>query len=194
MKRPIYTVALVLSLTFCVYAETLDKIVAFVDGKIITLSDVRQEAALRAILGEKEISEDAVLQQVVEGVLIESQLVDFPGIDVQDQEVADAIARVQKKDGISAEALRNAVMRRLRTARYFDVRFRQFLRASDEDIRKYYDTVFVPEAKARGVTNIPPLEQVTDAISQNVLEEQLDHEVDIWLEAVRRRSNIEILK
>jgi len=194
MKRPIYTVALVLSLTFCAFAETLDKIVAVVDGKIITHSDVRQETALRAILGEKEISEDAVLQQVVEGVLIESQLVDFPGIEVQDQEVSDRIARVQKKDGISAEALRNAVMRRLRTARYFDVRFRQFLRASDQDIRAYYDTVFVPEATARGVTNIPPLEQVSDAIRENVLEEQLDHEVNIWLEAVRRRSNIEILK
>jgi parvulin-like peptidyl-prolyl isomerase len=194
MKRPIYTVALVLSFTFCTFAETLDKIVAVVDGKIITHSDVRQEAALRAILGEKEISEEAVLQQVVEGVLIESQLVDFPGIEVQDQEVSDRIARVQKNDGISAEALRNAVMRRLRTARYFDVRFRQFLRASDQDIRAYYDTVFVPEATARGVTNIPPLEQVSDAIRENVLEEQLDHEVNIWLEAVRRRSNIEILK
>ena len=77
---------------------------------------------------------------------------------------------------------------------YFDVRFRQFLRSSDEDVRKYYDQIFTPAARERGVNPIPPLEQVADAIRQNVVEEQLDHEVTIWLEAVRRRSNIEILR
>jgi hypothetical protein len=176
------------------HAETLDKIVAVVDGGIITLSDVRQESAVRSVLGETTIKDDAIIQQIIESYLIDSQLAGFPGIDVTDEEIAGDIAKLPKKDEVSAKALHDAVLRRMRTARYFDLRFRQFLRPSDQDVRKYYDEVFVPAARARGTNPVPPLEQVTDAIRKNVAEEQLDHEVSIWLEAVRRRSNIEILK
>jgi parvulin-like peptidyl-prolyl isomerase len=175
-------------------AEVLDKIVAVVDGRIITLSDVQQESVVRSLLGETTIKDDDLLQQIIEGYLIESQLAGFPGIEVTDEEIADSISKLPKKDGITANALHKAILRRMRTSRYFDLRFRQFLRASDEDLRKYYNEVFVPEASTRGVNPIPALEQVTDAIRKNVLDEQLDHEVTIWLEAVRRRSNIEILK
>jgi hypothetical protein len=176
------------------HAEVLDKIVAVVDGRIITLSDVRQEKAVRSILGEKAIDDDAVTQQLIESYLIESQLAGFPGINVTDDEIADAVAKLQNKEGVTPRALRDAVSRRMRTAQYFQVRFRQFLTPTDQDVRKYYDEVFVPEAGARGVNPVPPLEQVTDAIRKNVIEEKLDHEVSIWLEAVRRRSTIEILK
>jgi hypothetical protein len=176
------------------HAETLDKIVAVVDGRIITLSDVRQETTVRTVLGEKAIDDDAVMQQLIEAYLIESQLEGFPGINVNDDEITEAVAKLQKKEGVNVRALHDAVLRRMRTARYLDVRFRQFLRASDEEIRKYYDEIFVPAARTRGTNPMPSLEQVKDAIRQNVLEEQLDHEVSIWLEAVRRRSNIEILK
>ena len=176
------------------HAETLDKIVAVVDGRLITLSDVRQETVIRNLLGETAINDDAVVQQLIEGYLIESQLAGYPGINVTDDEIAEALSKIQKKDGVSPSALHDGVLRRMRTARYFDVRFRQFLTPTDQDVRKYYDEIFVPEARARGVNPIPPLEQVKDAIRMNVLNEQLDHEVSIWLEAVRRRSNIEILK
>ena len=175
-------------------AETLDKIVAVVDGRIITLSDVRQESAVRSVLGETKIEDDALVQQIIEGDLIDSQLAGYPGIDVTDEEIAQDIAKLPRKDAVNATALHDAVLRRMRTARYFDLRFRQFLRPSDQDVRKYYDEVFVPAARARGTNPVPPLEQVTEAIRKNVVEEQLDHEVTIWLEAVRRRSNIEILK
>ena len=68
--------------------RNLDKIVAVVDGRIITLSDVRQESAVRSVLGETTIEDDALVQQIIEGYLIESQLAGFPGIDVTDEEVA----------------------------------------------------------------------------------------------------------
>jgi hypothetical protein len=188
----------ILAFGFCLlaslYAETIDKIVAVVDGRIITQSDVRQERAIRGVLGETTIDDDGVVQQLIESYLIESQLAGFPGIDVDDREIAEEIAKLSKKEAISARALHDAILRRMRTGRYLDLRFRQFIRPSDQDVRKYYDEVFVPAARTRGTNPIPPLEQVSDAVRKNVLEEQLDHEVSIWLEAVRRRSIIEILE
>ena len=175
------------------YGETLDKIVAVVEGHIITLSDVRQERSIRAMVGEKAIDGKELIQQLIESYLIETQLVSFPGIDVPEEEIAIEMERLNSKGDVDRNALHAAIRRRLRTARYFDVRFRQFLRSSDDDVRKYYEDIFVPEARTRGLNPIPPLEQVAEGVRKNVIEEQLDHEVMIWLEALRRRSNIEIL-
>jgi parvulin-like peptidyl-prolyl isomerase len=194
MKILFHLVAAVFWFATSADAETLDRIVAIVDNRIVTLSDVRQENAIRAALGEKAIPDDEAVQQLIEAVLIEGQLADFPGIDLDDAQIADMTSKVTKKDGITDAALRNAVLRRFRAARYFDLRFRQFLRATDEEIRTYYDSVFIPELKARGVNPVPPLEQVSEAIRTNVIEEKLDREVTVWLDALRRRSNIEILK
>ena len=78
--------------------------------------------------------------------------------------------------------------------KYFEMRFGQFIQASDEDINKYYNNVFVAEAKKRELNPIPPLEQVSDLIRNNVVQEGLNHEINIWLEAIRRRSNIEVFE
>jgi hypothetical protein len=32
------------------------------------------------------------------------------------------------------------------------------------------------------------------AIRENVIEESVNHELDVWLEAMRRRSNIEVFE
>jgi len=177
------------------HAEILDRIVAVVDGNIITLSDLQQEREIRARLGEKPIDDDkALLQELIENRLIESQMADFPGVEVTDEEVDAELKKTQARQGAASQAVREAVRKRLQMQRYFDVRFRQFLRASDEEVRKYYDEVFVPEARKRGVNPVPSFEQVADMIRMNIIEEKLDHEVMGWLEAIRRRSNIEIFE
>jgi hypothetical protein len=177
------------------HAEIIDRIVAVVDGQIITLSDLNQEREIRARLGEKPIDDDkALLEELIENKLIENQMADFPGVEVTDEEVEADLNKSQAKQGAATQPIWEAVRKRLRMQKYFDVRFRQFLRASDEEVRKYYEEVFVPEAQRRGVNPIPPLEQVADMIRMNIIEEKLDHEVKIWLEAIRRRSNIEIFE
>jgi hypothetical protein len=76
------------------------------------------------------------------------------------------------------------------------MKFRQAIRPTDEAVRKYYEEIFVPEAKKRGLPSIPPLTdpQMLAAVRQNVIQETLDHEVDVWLEAIRRKSNLEVFQ
>jgi len=177
------------------HAEVIDRMVAIVEGRIITSSDTRLEREVRAVLGEKPIDDKALIQQLIENDLIENQMADFPGVEVSDSEIETALKKVQPpNDARIARAVREALGKRIQMAKYFDIRFRQFLRASDEEIRKYYDDVFVPEAKKRGLDPIPPVDQVADVIRKNIVEEKLDHEVNIWMEAVRRRSDIEIFE
>ena len=177
------------------HAEILDRIVAVVDAHIITLSDLRQERSIRTTLGEKPIDDDvALIRQLVEDYLIESQIADFPGVEPSDEEIDAELMKFQARDGLPPQVLREVVRKRIRMATYFEVRFRQFIRPSDDDVRKYYETIFIPEARSRNLNPIPPFEEMAEAIRKNVIEEQLNHDVDNWLEAIRRRSDIEILE
>lgn len=199
MPRRFYIQALVFA--FCVLAsaglraEVLDRIVAIVESHVITLSDVRQEREIRSRLGEKPIADDrALIAEMVDNQLIDVQMEGFPGMDVTGDEVDAELARSGGTGGIEPSAFRAAIRRRLRMTKYFNVRFRQFLQASDDEAHKYYTDVFVPEAQRRGVTPVSPFEQVEEAIKNNVVEEKLDHEVNAWLDTIRRRSDVEIFE
>lgn len=176
-------------------AQTVDKMVAVVDSHIITLSDVRKEREIRTRLGEKPQDDDrALIREMIDDYLIELQSANFPGVDVTADEIDAELKNSPAQAGPAPAAIREAAGRRIRMQKYFDLRFRQFIRPSDEDVQKYYDEVFVPEAKKRGLDPIPALAQITDAVRTNVIQEQMNHEIDIWLEAIRTRSNIEVFE
>jgi hypothetical protein len=198
MKKSLYLSFLLLFL-LCkggkVQAEVIDKILAVVDGHIITASDMRQERDILMRLNEKSVDDDkALVQQLIDNYLIETQIADFPGIDITDAEIDQDLEKSVAREGAPSQALRGAIRLRIRMRKYFELRFGQFIHASDEDVSKYYNDIFVPEAKKRELNPIPPLEQVSDLIRGNVVQEGLNHEINIWLEAIRRRSNIEVFE
>ena len=178
-------------------AEVIDRIMAVVDGHIITLSDLRQEREIRGRLGEKAIAEDkALTSELVDNYLIEQQIADYPNVDVSADEVDADLQKSIARVGTPSEAVRAAVRLRIRIQKFFDLKFRQSIRPTDDQIRKYYDEVFVPEARARGLNPIPPLSDsdMAKAVRDNVIQESMDHEVTVWLEAIRRRSKIEVFE
>lgn len=178
-------------------SEVIDRIVAIVDGHIITLSDLRQERDARARLGETPIDDDVLLaRQLVDTFLIEQQIADYPNILVASEEVDAELQRLKANSGAVADSLRDAVRRRIRTQKFFDVKFRESVKPTDEEIRKYYEEVFVPEARKRGLASVPPLTDAAmlAAVRDNVIQESLDHDVEVWLEGIRRRSSVEVFQ
>jgi hypothetical protein len=220
LRQPVRALGILLLFLFLstvAFAEVLDRIVAVVDGQIITLSDLRQEREIRALLQEKPIDDDRVLARLlVDARLMERQIADYPNIDVTEDEInadvrrlslfqvpnprdsagvalADAQGQILKTP---AGPVLDAIRGRIRSQKFFDVKFRQSIRPTDEEVRKYYQDVFVPAARARGMDTVPPLTDpaMADAIRDNVIQEDLDHEVEVWLEAIRRRSKIEVFE
>jgi len=176
-------------------AEIIDRILAVVEGHIITASDMRQEREILMRLGEKPVDDDKMLvKQLIDNYLIDVQIADFPGVDVTGAEVDADLQKGMTQGGVPSQAVRDAVQRRIRMRKYFELRFGQFIHASDQDVQKYYDDVFLPAAKERGLDPVPSLTEVRDLIRNNVVQEGLNHEVTIWLEALRRRSNIEVFE
>jgi hypothetical protein len=201
-KRPSLLSAFAIGVCLCLclqpaIAEVIDRIVAVVDAHIITLSDLRQEREVRAQLGEKSADDDATItNQLTDAYLIDQQIADYPNIEVTTADVDSALQKVKPPLTKPSEPVLNSVRQRIRIQKFFDVKFRELIRPTDAEIQKYYDEKFVPEARTRGLDKIPPLtdQQVVDGIRENVIQEKLDHEVDVWLEAVRKRSKVEVLK
>src|SRR2546425_10922630 len=76
-----------LSSPFAIRAEVIARIVAVVDGHIITASDMRQQREIRGTLGDKPIEDEAaLLQHVIDDYLIETNMTDVTA-DVTDGEV-----------------------------------------------------------------------------------------------------------
>jgi hypothetical protein len=171
--------------------EIIDRVMAVVDNRIITLSDVRLEREMQSVLSVNPASEDVVLQNLIEQYLIESQIAQFPGIDVSEGEIDPEFSAIKDSKGIPEKAIRAALRKRLERSKYFELRFRQFISATDEEIQRYYDTVFIPAARDRGITDIPALSDISASIRENVVDEKMSQEIANWLEVIRERSEIE---
>src|SRR5213594_559704 len=175
-------------------AEVIDRIAAVVDGHIITTSDMREQREIGTKLGDKPIEDDAaLLQKMIDDYLIETNMTDVT-VDVTDDELDAEMRKFGPGSGIPLTKVREAVRLRIRMRKYFDKRWGESIHPTDEDIRRYYENVFVPAAKERGLAAIPTLESVADSVRNNVFQEALNHEINIWLEAIRRKSKIEIFK
>jgi hypothetical protein len=179
------------------HAEVIDRIVAVVDGHIITLSDLRQERERRVRLRERPIEQDhALARELIDSYLIERQIGEYPSIDVSDEEVEADLRDAGGFENGPSGPLRDAVRKRIRIQKFLDIKFSEAIRPTEAQIRKYYDEVFVPAARARGLKDVPPLSDVemAKAVRDNVIQEALDREVTAWLETLRRRSNIEVFE
>jgi len=144
-------------------AEVLDKIAAVVDGRIITLSDIRKEHQIAAVFADPVLTDENQLKSLIDRALLEKEMAQFPGLDVSDDDIDDRMKSIGDLHGITIDEIRNAVSQRIQRERYIRQRYSQFIVVSNEDIRVQYETVFVPEAKRRGI-EIPDLSQVQNTI------------------------------
>ncbi len=177
----------------CLWGEVIDKTAAVVENHVITLSDMQREREIRAGLGEPVLDSKALVSELIDQYLVGTEIADS-NIEVTEAEVEATLERSRDRPAPPTEALRDAVRFRLRAAKYFEARFRPTIRPDAEEVRRYYNDLFVPEAEARGLNPVPPLEDVADRIQRNVTEEALKREIDVWIEAVRKRSSIEVFE
>lgn len=174
-----------------ILGEVLDRIVVIIDDSfIITLSDIRQERAIQSAFGRNPGNDEAVTDALIEKHLVEDQIAQFREIEVSETAVAERLRTITKPANVSDRELREAVAGELRRNAFMNERFGEFIRVSDEEVRKYYEETLVPELRLRGQP-IPPVEQVTEGVRQNVIAEKMKVEVDAWLMELQRRSTIE---
>ncbi len=189
-------------------AEIIDQVAVTVDNQVITSSEICDEIRVTAFLnGEKPDFSPANRRQtagrLLDRLLIgrEMELTHFPqpGREKVDQLLKQIVARfgtpaeyqrALSEYGLKQSDVVNALLRQASVLEFIDMRFRPEVQVREEDALQYYENVFLPEARRRGVTPEPSFEDVRDQCEQAVAGQLVDKRVDAWLAEARGRSRI----
>ncbi len=146
------------ALSQTVYAEIVDRVVAVVNGSVITFSELNANVAMTVKVTdptdrEKDIVRfrSSVLDQLIERKLVEQASVKA-GITVSEKEIDNAIEDVKRQNNLSKDELmmalansgltykeyREQLRDQIRQIKFANMRFRSKTNISDGDIDNYY--------------------------------------------------------
>jgi hypothetical protein len=190
-------------------AEIVDRIAVTVDNRVIATSEIGEALRVAAFLdGEKPdlgpAARRRMADRLIEQILVrrEMELTRYP--EPSPAEIADAVDQVKRRFAGDAEFQRelaaykltqrqieDALRRQITLLRYIDLRFRPEVQVQENDVMQYYETVFLPEIRKKGVTPDPPFEDVQDECEEALTAGLVDKRMDAWLAEARGRARIE---
>jgi peptidyl-prolyl cis-trans isomerase SurA len=196
----------------------LDRVVAVVNNRAILASDVNEEMLL-SVLEPRDAERDtespqAALQRIISRTLIRQQIreEDATSIEPTSEEVQERLTQIRKQlpicvrencstdDGWKAflnhhgltQARAESYLRgRMEILRFIELRFRQGIRISQQEIDGYYRDTLEPQYQT-GQTP-PPLDQVAPRIEEILLQRQVNAMFGGWLDSLRKQGEVEVL-
>lgn len=188
----------------------IDKMVATVNGELITYSDLLWQLALQPDSPlDNPRAEDLTrsLNRLIDQRLIAQEAQKLPHIHADDKEVEAALTELVRhfssqeelrqrmtRVGLTSEKLREIVHERVDIEKYLDFRFRSFVVVTAKEIEAYYRDAFVPRFRARSPGAIvPQLEQARAEIERTLTESKIESSMQGFLDDTRQRAEIVIL-
>jgi len=188
----------------------VDKMVATVNGELITYSDLLWQLALQPETPlDNPSSQDLqrAFDLMVRQRLIAQAATRLPALAPKDEEVEAALTELIhhfaseaqfmeriRKVGLTAEQLRDIVRNRVATEKYLDFRFRSFVVVTPKEIEEYYRDVYVPRFRRRSPGSIvPKLEEVRAEIERTLAENKIASDMTAFIDQARDRAEIVIL-
>lgn len=196
-------------------ADLIDRIVAVVNGEVITLGELRRAARLSASDLIEDATDDCgvdnaalegeqakVLDCMIDDLLVFQHVRRFPQFDVPQEQIDEAYRRMASRYESLAEfedALRQQDLtpadvrydleREALVSNYVNARYTSIVDIDDTDIARYYETVLRPEM-VRLDAPMPQLAAVEDSIRDILLLDEVYRRVDGWIADLRRRADI----
>jgi hypothetical protein len=196
---------LLLLLTLCsvgrVGADVIDRVLAVVDGHLVTLSDVRIAVELRLVTADGTTDPtEAVLSQIIDRRLVLEEVDRYAPPEPDAAAVASRVAMVEQQAaspsglaalltslGVDLEWLQQWVRDDLRIQAYIQQRFAGSMEATDEEIENYFRE-HAGEFTRGG-------QPITTAEAQQLARERVMTSrrralTDEWLNGLRKRAEI----
>jgi len=199
-------------------AVTLDRVIAVVNGDVILESDVDEERRFEEIQPYRSAAENTrakLIERLVDRTLILQQAAMEPEGKVSDADLNAQIATLRRdipacKDqyhcetdegwakylgdhGFTVEEFRSMWLQRMQLLKFIQVRFRNGITISDDEINQYYEKTMLPEYARRGVKNPPPLENIKRRIEEVLLQQQVSALLEDWLKSLRAEGSVQIM-
>ena len=196
---------------------SLDRVVAIVNGDLILASDVGAEqrfAAFQPFSDPKPISQDELINRLIDRDLIQQQMALQPETPITDAEVDAELATLRKSipkcaayhcdtdagwekfvadQGFDMQELKDRWRLRMAVLQFIEERFRMGIRILQSDIDDYYQKTMIP-AYEKEKTAPPPEASIADRIQEILLQQQVDKLLDDWLASLRAQGSVRILK
>jgi hypothetical protein len=184
--------------------QVVDRIVATVEGDVITLSEVRELGAFNRLTGQQQLSDHELLQRLINQwiVLSEAAASRFPASSQAQLDIAynQLVAEFPSPEAYRARlrelslddaAVRRQLERQLFLARYLDQKYRFLVRVEEPSVDAYYREEFAPRMQERG-QKPPPLESVREQIREVLTQQEITRLAERWLDESRARLRIEL--
>jgi len=190
---PLVLLVLAAFVTPAAGSQVIDRMVAVVDGEVVTRSDVEDYRVLARGFRESVSEDDAViLSQIIEDMLIARQIAQFQGNVIREADLEAYLGEFVDSGELSGERLLTLARRRLELEGYF-ASLRRSLRATDAEMLELYETELVPALRDQG-GEIPPFAQVRDELEDIVLADKLVQEIAARVELLYRRYQVEVVE
>lgn len=188
-------------------AQTVNSIVAVVNGEVITLLDVLVTAefglAQAGSTGAEADPRQAALETLIDRkvVLDLAREVRSAGRD----EIAAAAAELKRwlgeetfaaklaRLGLTAGSLEPYLEERILCDKALAMRFSQTVPVSVTEIERHYRDIYVPERTRLGEP-VEPLERAGPGIEARIREERRAQQMSAWVRDLRKRADIQVRK
>jgi peptidyl-prolyl cis-trans isomerase SurA len=194
----------------------LDRVIAVVNGDTILESDLDEEKRFEEIQpyrGADDLTRDTIIQRLIDRALILQQAALEPQYTVTDDELNKQIETLRKdipvcrqdhcetdagwqkylaNHGFTVEEFSDRWRKRMQLLRFIEVRFRNGITISDQQISDYYTKTMLPEYAKRNV--IPPkLESISSRIQEVLLQQQVGSLLEDWLKSLRAEGSVRMI-
>jgi len=192
------------------FGVELDRLIAAVNGEVITEGDLKLARTLSAVVftanREAPGSRSDEIDHLIDLELMRQELKNFrlaqddeSRIESRLQSLRDYYAQqgglpallqrlgLQESELVSYLRLQSSILK------FVDFRFRPFVSVSADEIQKYYEGRLREQLRKSGL-ELPPLTQVSARIEEILREEKMNAMLESWITEVRRNSRIEYFK
>jgi hypothetical protein len=189
-------------------AEEIDRLLVAVNGTVITEGDLYITRNLRKLMAYGEpmdsVPPEEELNRFIDLELIRQEMRNL-NVATEDEESVDAmmkelrdrydgeegLLRQLEKIGIQESELVSFLRLEFSIWKFVEFRFQPFAPGvSSKDIEDYYNKTYVPQLRELGL-EIPTLEAVSAEIEGILVEEQINTDLNQWIQDTRRNSRIE---
>lgn len=188
-------------------AQTVNCVVAVVNGRLITLVDVQVVAEFGLVPAPPEGAEDDPRLAALEALIDRMVVLDMTrqqgsvGGDEAEKVLGEARQRLGEGEftrrlrnfGLREEDLRIYIEEGLLFETALELRFSRHLPVSRTEVEKHYREIYAPEQGRRGLRP-EPLEKVTEILEARIRDRDLKRQKEAWIKDLRSRADIRVNK
>ncbi len=187
------------------WTEVVDRIVAIVNDEVITLTDINivktfglyedleegSDEDVQSLVLDRLISQKLIIRLTSERMVVEEkELESALGEIIQSMEPGET-ERALIRFGMDWDDLKRYLREKLLYQKIIAQRFDRGVIVRLEEIENYYEQIYIPNQRAKGLEPQPLIEML-DQIEREIKQTKVRTQVQEWIKNVRREADIQI--